>query len=155
MPGAPPNGAGCCFAVVQLAPRFCLVAATWCFVDAVGLPISESLFNKVKKMAKSSLICTALLFAAAAPAHAVGDAAAGAGKIFQCQGCHGIPGARTAFPELYSVPRLGGQHPAYIVQALQGYKRGDRSHPTMRAVAADLSDQDMADIAAYYGAAAK
>jgi cytochrome c553 len=119
------------------------------------LLFSESLFNKVRKMAKSSLISAALLFAAAATAHAAGDSAAGARKIFQCQGCHGIPGVRTAFPELYSVPRLGGQHPAYIVQALQGYKKGDRSHPTMRAVAADLSDQDMADIAAYYGAAAK
>jgi len=119
------------------------------------LPIPESTSDKVRKMAKSSLISAAVLFAVAAAAHAAGDPAAGAKKVFQCQGCHGIPGVRTAFPDLYSVPRLGGQHSAYIVQALQGYKKGDRSHLTMRAMAADMSDQDMADIAAYYGAAAK
>ena len=111
--------------------------------------------KKVRKMAKSRLILAALLLTVAAAAQAAGDPAAGAKKVFQCQGCHGIPGVRTAFPELYSVPKLGGQHPAYIVQALQGYKKGDRSHSTMRAVAADLSDQDMADVAAYYGAAGK
>ena len=48
------------------------------------------------------------------------------------------------------MPKLGGQHAAYLVKALQEYKAGNRSHPTMRAIAADLSDQDMADLAAYY-----
>ena len=43
-----------------------------------------------------------------------------------------------------------GNVPAYIVKALQGYKSGERSHPSMRAVAATLSDKDMADLAAYY-----
>jgi cytochrome c553 len=81
----------------------------------------------------------------------VGDAARGAQKVQMCQGCHGIEGWRTAYPEVYSVPRIGGQHPAYIVQALHEYKNGDRSHPSMRAIAASLSDQDMADVAAYYG----
>jgi cytochrome c553 len=69
-----------------------------------------------------------------------------------CQGCHGIPGYKTAFPQVYHVPRLGGQHAAYIVKALQEYKAGNRSHPSMRAIAAGLSDQDMADLAAYYAA---
>jgi cytochrome c553 len=50
------------------------------------------------------------------------------------------------------VPKIGGQHPAYIVKALQAYKSGERNHPSMRAIAASLSDQDMADLAAYYGA---
>src|SRR5688572_46719 len=68
-----------------------------------------------------------------------------------CIGCHGIPGYRTAFPDVYSVPKLGGQQAAYIVKALQAYKSGDRSHPSMRAIVAGLSDQDMADPAAYYG----
>jgi len=67
-----------------------------------------------------------------------------------CAGCHGIPGYRTVFPEVYSVPKLGGQHAAYIVKALQEYKAGNRNHPTMRAIAAGLSDRDMADLAAYY-----
>ncbi len=87
----------------------------------------------------------------AASAHAEGNAAAGKVKTFACQGCHGIPGVKTAFPEVYSVPKLGGQHPAYIVSALKAYKAGQRSHTTMQANASTLSDQDMADIAAYYG----
>src|ERR1700720_1344047 len=79
-----------------------------------------------------------------------GDAAAGAQKTQMCAGCHGIPGWRTAFPEVYNVPKLGGQHEAYIVKALQEYKSGERSHPSMRAIAASLSDKDMANLAAYY-----
>lgn len=67
-----------------------------------------------------------------------------------CIGCHGIGGYKTAFPEVYSVPKLGGQHAAYIVNALQAYKSGERSHPSMRAIAATLSDKDIADLAAYY-----
>jgi cytochrome c553 len=81
-----------------------------------------------------------------------GDAAAGRAKVFQCQGCHGIADWKTAFPEVYHVPKLGGQKPAYIVAALQAYKKGERDFATMRAMVADLSDKDMADIAAYYGA---
>lgn len=66
-----------------------------------------------------------------------------------CLGCHGAPGLRNASP-VYKVPMIGGQHAAYIVSALQAYKNKDRSHPTMQAQAASLSDQDMADIAAYF-----
>ena len=67
-----------------------------------------------------------------------------------CQGCHGIVGWRTAFPEVYRVPKLSGQNPEYIVPALKEYKNGNRGHPTMKAIAASLSDGDMADIAAYH-----
>ena len=81
-----------------------------------------------------------------------GDAVAGRNKAAMCQGCHGIDGYRMAFPEVYSVPRLGGQHQAYIVKALQAYKSGARNNPTMRAIATSLSDKDMANLAAYYGA---
>ena len=85
-----------------------------------------------------------------------GDAAAGSQKTQMCVGCHGIPGWRTAYPEVYKVPKLGGQHEAYLVKSLQEYRRGDRSHPTMRAIAPSLSDKDIADLAAYYaGNAAK
>jgi cytochrome c553 len=87
-----------------------------------------------------------------ATALADGDAAAGKQKTTMCQGCHGIPGYKTAFPSVYSVPKLGGQHAGYIVKALQGYKSGERSHPTMRAIAAGLTDKDMADLGAYYAA---
>ena len=88
----------------------------------------------------------------AGAAMADGDAAAGKQKTTMCQGCHGIPGYKTAFPSVYNVPKLGGQHAAYIVKALQGYKSGERSHPSMRAIAAGLTDKDMADLGAYYAA---
>lgn len=79
-----------------------------------------------------------------------GDPAAGRAKTAMCAGCHEIPGWQTAFPEVYKVPRIIGQHQPYLVHALQAYKSGDRSHPSMRAIAASLSDNDMADLAAYY-----
>jgi cytochrome c553 len=107
----------------------------------------------------TALKSVAALFVLAAPALAWaqaapnGDPAAGARKTQMCAGCHGIPGWRTAYPEVYSVPKIGGQHSAYIVKALQAYKSGERSHPSMKAIAATLSDQDMADLAAYYGGA--
>lgn len=100
------------------------------------------------------LLAAALLVPAAAIA-VEGNAQAGQKKHSMCIGCHGIPGYRTAFPEVYPVPKLGGQHPEYIVQALMEYKKGERSHPTMRGIAGSLSEQDMADLAAYYGGAAK
>jgi cytochrome c553 len=98
------------------------------------------------------LLAVLALAAAAPAAHAAGDAVAGKGKVFQCQGCHGIADWRTAFPEVYRVPKLGGQKPEYIVAALKAYKKGERDFATMRAIASELSEQDMADIAAYYGA---
>ena len=85
-----------------------------------------------------------------APAAPAGDAAAGAKLTSMCIGCHGIEGYKTAFPEVYNVPRIGGQHAAYIVKALQAYKSGDRNHPSMKGIAATLSDKDMADLAAHY-----
>jgi cytochrome c553 len=81
---------------------------------------------------------------------AAGDAARGREKTQMCAGCHGIEGWRTAFPEVYRVPRIGGQHEAYLAKALQAYKTGERSHPSMRAIASSLSDRDIADLAAYY-----
>jgi cytochrome c553 len=85
--------------------------------------------------------------AGAAPA---GDPLRGAQKVQMCQGCHGIVGWRTAFPEVYRVPKLSGQTAGYSVSALKSYTAGDRGHPTMKAIAGSLSDQDMADVAAYY-----
>ena len=98
-----------------------------------------------------SLALPLLAFLAALPAHAQGNAEAAKAKNSMCIGCHGIPMYRTAFPEVYSVPMIAGQSPDYIVKALQAYRAGDRSHPSMQGVAKSLSDQDMADLAAYYG----
>jgi len=97
----------------------------------------------------------AILMLAAAPALAqqpalVGDPGAAKQKIAMCEGCHGIPGYRTAYPEVYSVPMLGGQSSVYLANALHAYKAKQRSHPSMRGIAASLSDQDIADLAAYY-----
>jgi len=89
---------------------------------------------------------------APAAAPSAGDAAKGRERTQMCEGCHGIEGWRTAFPEVYRVPRLGGQHEAYLVSALKQYKSGERSHPSMRAIAGSLSDADIANLAAYYAA---
>jgi cytochrome c553 len=78
-----------------------------------------------------------------------GDAERGATLAETCYGCHGIPESHNAYPS-YLVPKLGGQNAAYITVALQGYRRGTRGHVTMQAQAATLSDQDIADIAAYF-----
>ncbi len=81
-----------------------------------------------------------------------GDAKVGERKIAACIGCHGISGYQATFPEVYKVPKISGQGAKYIVSALNAYKTGDRKHPSMRAIAEGLSDQDMADVAAYYEA---
>lgn len=83
-----------------------------------------------------------------------GDTKRGAQMAGNCLGCHGIAGWRNAYPP-YSVPKLGGQHPAYIVSMLQAYKDKRYPHPTMQAIAGTLSERDMQDLAAYWAAGAK
>jgi cytochrome c553 len=80
-----------------------------------------------------------------------GSADAGKAKNSMCVGCHGIPDYHTAYPVVYHVPEIAGQSPQYIINALREYKSGDRNHPSMRGIAGQLTDQDMADLAAYYG----
>ena len=96
--------------------------------------------------------CAMLALAASSSmaAESQGNAETGRQKSSMCVGCHNIPGYKSVFPSVYSVPKLDGQHAAYIVSALRAYKSGERQHPSMRAVAASLSDQDMADLAAFY-----
>ena len=84
------------------------------------------------------------------PIALAGDAERGAVIAQTCTGCHGIPGYFNAQPA-YHVPKLGGQNADYIEVALQGYRRGTRAHETMQAQASSLSDQDIADVAAYFG----
>jgi len=79
-----------------------------------------------------------------------GDAAKGAAKAAMCIGCHGIIGYQATFPEVYKVPMISGQGAKYIVSALTAYQKGDRKHPTMRSIAGSLSEQDMADLGAFY-----
>ena len=105
-------------------------------------------------------ILLAALISVSAPALAQQPAAAGdpkeaRKKIAMCEGCHGIPGYRTAYPEVYKVPKLGGQSATYLASALNAYKAGQRKHPSMRGIAASLSDKDISDLAAYYAGSGK
>ena len=81
-----------------------------------------------------------------------GDAKAGETKNAMCIGCHGIKGYQASFPEVYKVPMISGQSEKYLISALNEYKKGVRKHPSMRAIAQSLTDQDMADLAAHYSA---
>lgn len=97
------------------------------------------------------LPCLAYAQGAAQEQQAQGDPQAGRTKTSMCIGCHEIPGYKSSFPSVYHVPRIIGQNAAYIEAALRAYRDGDRNHPTMTAIAADLTDRDIADLAAYYG----
>ena len=79
-----------------------------------------------------------------------GDAKAGQAINAMCIGCHGIKGYQASFPEVYKVPMISGQSEKYIVSALNAYKKGERKHPSMRGISETLTDQNMADLAAYY-----
>ena len=99
-------------------------------------------------------LCVALVASVTAASafaqEAVGDPNAGEKKNALCIGCHGITGYQASFPEIHKVPMISGQGAKYIVAALNAYKKGERKHPTMRGIAESLSDQDMADVAAFY-----
>ena len=97
-----------------------------------------------------ALLVLASVAQVSAAADAQGDANAAKNKVAMCIGCHGIPGYKATYPEVYRVPMLGGQSEKYIVAALNAYKKGERSHPSMVGIAKGLSDQDIADVAAYY-----
>ena len=92
---------------------------------------------------------TLATFAAQAQAPA-GDVKAGESKAAMCIGCHGIVGYQATFPEVHKVPMIAGQGGKYIVAALVAYQKGERKHPTMRGIAASLTEQDMADLGAFY-----
>ena len=109
-----------------------------------------TLLTTLAAAALASVVATQTRAQTATPA---GDPQKGSQKVQMCQGCHGILGWRTAYPEVYHVPKIAGQHPAYIVAALKEYRAGQRSHPSMDAITATLSDQDIADLAAYYAQA--
>lgn len=92
-------------------------------------------------------VLTALMLTAGAVvAQPIGDVEAGREKSSSCVACHGEVGV-SSNPEW---PNLAGQHPDYLVHALQAYKSGDRQNALMNGQAAGLSTQDMRDLAAYY-----
>lgn len=122
---------------------------------ALQIVFSTSFQSKATMKITAVLLAASMGLSAFAADAAEGRPQIGQKKISMCIGCHGIPGYRTTFPDTYQVPKLGGQHAAYIVSALQSYKSGDRKHPDMNSIVSSLSDQDMADIAAYYAGAKK
>jgi cytochrome c553 len=87
---------------------------------------------------------------AAEPTQPMGNPVAGKSKSSQCAGCHEIAGYRVAFPQVYRVPKLAGQHADYIAAALKAYQTGERTNTVMAAIAANLNEQDMRDLGAYY-----
>jgi cytochrome c553 len=117
----------------------------------------RSLAPRSSFLQRLGLLAASAIIASAAHAQDVkpGDAAAAKSKVAMCIGCHGITGYQASFPEVYKVPMIGGQGAKYIASALTAYRKGERKHPTMKGVAASLSDQDIADIAAFYEAQGK
>ena len=97
----------------------------------------------------SAFIIVTIYIAALSTSFAAGNPDAGKIKANTCMGCHGIPSYTNVYPT-YHVPKLGGQYADYIVAALKAYQTGERSHPTMRAHANNLNEEDMADIGAYF-----
>ncbi len=106
-----------------------------------------------KMLSSLLLVLVAFVTMSSATAQEVqGDAKKGEGKIAMCIGCHGIKGYQSSFPEIYKVPMIAGQGAKYIAAALHAYQKGERKHPSMRGIAEGLTDQDIADVAAYYEA---
>lgn len=110
--------------------------------------------RKMNKMLSSLMVVfgASVTVLSASAQEVKGDAAAGAGKIAMCIGCHGIAGYQASFPEVYKVPKIAGQGAKYIAASLLAYQKGERKHPTMRGIAEGLSEQDIADLSAYYEA---
>src|SRR5438552_383758 len=104
----------------------------------------------MKRLLSLLALAGALACVTAQAADVKGDVKAGEKKVAMCLGCHNIIGYKASFPEVHKVPMIAGQNAKYIVAALTEYKKGDRRHPTMRGIAGSLSEQDMADVAAFY-----
>jgi cytochrome c553 len=107
-----------------------------------------SMPSSIRLSIATRLLAAALLGCLAMSSAQAGDAKAGKIKFYTCTGCHGIAGYKNVYPS-YKVPRLGGQHAAYLETALKQYRAGERKHPTMQAQGESLSDVDIADIVAY------
>ncbi len=105
--------------------------------------------SKVINTGVAAVLCVLPMLAFA---QATGSEQAAKTANSACTGCHSIPGYQASFPKVFHVPMIAGQSAKYIEAALQSYKRGERNHPTMTAIAQGLTDQQIADLAAYYAA---
>jgi cytochrome c553 len=104
----------------------------------------------MKKLLSSFIALAAFATAGAQAQDVKASPEAGQKKAAMCIGCHNIPGYQASFPEIHKVPMISGQGAKYIASALEAYKKGERKHPTMRGIAGSLTDQDVADLAAFY-----
>lgn len=107
----------------------------------------------IMRMTRGSALFRAVALAgllAAVPAYAAQPGASAAAKANHCVGCHNIPGYRSVFPKVYPVPKIIGQSALYIDYALRAYRSGERKHPTMNSIAAQLSDADIKALAEFY-----
>ncbi|HHM06533.1 MAG TPA: c-type cytochrome [Gammaproteobacteria bacterium] len=93
---------------------------------------------------KTSLTLTLLILAGSATAAPAGDAAAGRAKAKACAACHGLDGKGRI--------HLAGKNADYLAAQLHAFKRGQRKSPMMNTLAGKLSDEDIADLAAYFAA---
>jgi cytochrome c553 len=107
--------------------------------------------NKLLLSLSALLVASVTAFSAQAQ-EIKGDAKAGEKKNAMCIGCHGIVGYQSSFPEIHKVPKISGQSEKYIASALNAYKKGERKHASMRGIAQSLTDQDVADLSAFYAA---
>jgi cytochrome c553 len=106
--------------------------------------------NKLSSSVLGLVVAFATSFSVTAQAQVTPDAKAGEKKIAMCIGCHGIVGYQASFPEIHKVPMISGQSAKYIAAALNAYAKGDRKHPSMRGIATTLTEQEIADISAFY-----
>ncbi len=121
------------------------------YVLGLAVAFAPSRFRLIIPITMKKLLALLALASVANLALAAdGDPKAAENKIAMCVGCHGIPGYKATFPEVFPIPKIGGQSAKYIESALKAYQKGDRKNPSMVGIARGLSDQDIADIAAYY-----
>ncbi len=105
-------------------------------------------FRAVSATAAALAAVVVAALAQVTPARAAGSAEAGETKAVVCTACHG-PNGNSVNPEW---PSLAGQNQAYLIRTLKAFQTGERSNPLMSAQAMTLSDDDIADLAAYYAA---
>lgn len=110
---------------------------------------------KSYRLLLAAVVATLPLLAAAQDKKAGVPAPAADAPVSMCIGCHSIPGYQASFPQVYRVPKIGGQSSQYLESALKDYRQGNRAHPTMTGIAKGLTDQQISAVAAYYAARGK
>jgi cytochrome c553 len=113
-------------------------------------PVAPTVAQRSTVLAIASLLAMSLVTTSALAQSKPADAKSGAAPVAMCIGCHGIEGYKASFPTVYLVPKIAGQSQKYLENALQAYRKGERSHPTMRAIAGSLTDADISALAVYY-----